>query len=1051
MKEEVELGLTRSNRMASAQTFRARPVYVTGDQNKARLPAKQNLEPKSVIKSSSRIPSVPLRTKKTAEQDTSAPPRPPPPRPSRAPIQKTLPNSTGSHEYSDRGTEGRRRLPQVPSPREPKPLTRTNVTKHDGIWQLEDEEEKTGHNGVLSPPMKYITPQSTEEMMRNFDPLDVLDSASDHSDSSADTMIMMTTEEEKKNAEKIDHSLKEYKTVKFKEDIPNTNKLKLNMQNAKSVLIKYKGTNGRVPLSNLNGDSNVNETDELSSKVTPLHIRTEHMNGPQNVSTKANGHHGSPNDDSPDDGYGTNSSSGTVSSPFSSSFNSVLTDLENSGNSGVKGPLLPNGAIKPNSVRESWAVKRKQRMIDAEDNSVQEQLRQLTIIEEESPSNSGKVLQNRLTNKDVNILQPDSDQFGNVRNGKNKFKSKLSKSGAEEESRNYQKELRTEKNRNGEAPFVNVSQNEIAHRNRQLYVRENDNDSRRGHTLPARLSRPRLQSEPTNEINAPPPVPLHQNVPSQRHFSSSATDIIYDQVYEPSNNVHRQTSNVHQNTGNAHQQTANVHQSTANVHQSTGNLHQNTGNVHQATTNVYQAAANMHQLAGNMHQASGNVHQYTNGQVNNPGYSNANVRREDPRFFSVSSQDSIESAPLMLKTVADQQVRTPNGSGNIYVSATGEEGCYSLNRSWSSASFQPITEVDESALQVDQEAPRSPLEQMSGELLEKWSDMDRNYRNYYGFEDEFDKMTRTDSKVNYFQEKKLNNLYGHDNYYQPHGYNQPSAAVTGRQESANQVRGRQESTNQARGKASVPTPQHVKSSAPEGQKVHVSGPKNKLFQILPNMFKPSSKKQNTDKASKPKGKSKGAPIVVETMPSESIKDESEELESEVEYVNIGDLPQYCLANLIREENLKKGKCVSVENLVRRPVFASSKDIQKLFSMHDQSFDSINAPGSQRHSFHAMPLSYRHVNREPGDQEDMRPRAQSTSATLRSQTVRHTVDTRTGAIYNRTAALGRHPQVVANSVGNLSSHSNSSNPIVLTSRTRLDSGSSGGDSKLSTLV
>ena len=957
--------------MASAQTYRANPVYVTSEKDKSRPTIKQNHEVKAAIKSGSRTPVVPVRTRKPTELEISAPPpRPPPPRPCRAPRQQVVSNS-GSHDYSGRAVTERAHVRQLPATPEPKPLTRTNVTKHDGIWQREPEgENQNGPSDILSPPMKYITPQSTEEMIRNFDPLDVLDSASDHSDSSADTMIMMTTEEEKKNTEKISHSLKEYKTVKFKEDTANTNKLKLNMQNAKHVLIKYKDTNGRVPIGNLNGESNIVNENELSSKVTPLHIKTEHMNGPQSISNKANGHHGSPNDDSPDDGYGTNSSSGTVSSPFSSSFNSVLTDLENSGNSGVKGPVLPNGAIKPNSVRESWAVKRKQRMIDAEDNSVQEQLRQLTIIEEESPSNAGNVLQNfRQTNKDVNILQPDSDVLRDTRKGKNKFKSKLGTS-QPEETRKTQKELRTD--RNIEPPFVNVSQNEIAHRNRQLYVRDSDSDSKRARTLPARLNRQRFRSEPSNEITVPPPIPAHQNVQQKmRHFSSSAADIIYDQVYEPASNVYQQH----------------------------------------------------------------------NGQMNQPGYTSDHVRRGDARSFSVASQDSIESAPLMLQTVADQQVRTPNGSGNIYVSPTGDEGCYSLNRSWSNASFQPITEVDESSLQVEPITPQSPLEKVSGDLLEKWSDMDRNYRNYYGFEEQFDKFSRTDSKINYFQEKNINNLYDHDNYYQPQSFSQTSAATSVKQES----------TNQGRGKDSSLTSRSTKSSVSEGQKVPVSGSKNKLFQILPNMFKPSSKKQNTDKTAKTKAKSKGMPVTVEPSSSESNKN-VEDFESEAEYVNMGDLPQYSMANIIREENLKKGKCVSVENLQRRPVFASSKDIQKLFSLHDQSFDSINAPGAQRHSFHAMPLSYRYVNREPGDSEDMRPRAQSTSATMRSQTVRHTVDTRMAVLYHKNTALSKQPQVnSASSVGNLSAHSNSSNPLVSSSRTRLDSGSSGGDSKLSTLV
>ena len=974
--------------MASGKIYHAHPVVITGEKDRPRPVIRQNHDVRSSIKSSSSNLAVPMQMRKpsTELEASSPPPRPPPPRPERAPRHGILTNSDHHSKNSPSGTSHTRQLHTTP---EPKPLTKTNVTKHDGIWQREPREEvRNGPSDILSPPLKDITPQTMEEKLRNFDPLDVLDSASDHSDSSANTMIMMTTEEEKKNTEKINHSLKEFKTVKFKEDIPTTNRLKVNMQNAKSVLKNYRDTNGRIPIKKvpvrtLNGDIDINgEHEELASKVTLLHIKTDHMNGTENISNKTNGHDGSPNDDSPDDGYGTNSSSGTVSSPFSSSFNSALTDLDHSGNSnsGVKGTVLPNGAIKPNSVRENWAVKRKQRMIEAQDNSVQEQLRHLTRIEEEGSASSRNLSHNRLMNKNVNILQPDDDIESETRTGKNKFKSKGAvPAGVRGERGKSSAALKTD--RNSEPPFVNVSQNEIAHRNRQLYVRNSENDKSRARTLPGRLSsrEPVFSMEPGNEINVPPPVPAHEKAPSRRHYSASAVEQIYDQVYEPANSIHRQT----------------------------------------------------------------------NGQMNHPGYNDDCVRAEDARFFSIASQDSVESAPLMLRTVADQQVRTPNGSGNIYVSSTGNEGCYSLNRSYSNASFQPITEVDESTLATDTVhaapvpvSPQSPLEQMRGDLLEKWSDMDRNYRNYDGFEDQFDKYTRTDSKVNYFQEKKLNNLYGHDNYYQPQSYNQTGAASSVRQES----------TNQGRGKDSVPTSQTSKGSESDGQKSHHSGTKNKFFQILPNMFKPTSKKHNTDKNAKAKGKSRNMPVKVEPTSPVDHRDIMADFDSEAEYVNMSDLPQYSMANLIYEESLKKGKCVSAETLQKRPVFASSKDIQKLFSLHDQSFDSISGPGAQRHSFHAMPLSYRHVNREPDGSEDMRPRAQSTSATMRSQTVRHTVDSRMAVLYNKNATLSQRTQVnSANSVGNLSAHSNSSNVMAPTSRTRLDSGSSGGDSKLSTLV
>ncbi|CAC5407116.1 unnamed protein product [Mytilus coruscus] len=92
--------------------------------------------------------------------------------------------------------------------RDANPLTRTNVTQHDKIWVR--DEPKHGP-GTLIPPLQDITPETTEELWNNYDPLDALDSASD---SSADTMIMMTTEEEQRNDEKIQKNQKSFENTK---------------------------------------------------------------------------------------------------------------------------------------------------------------------------------------------------------------------------------------------------------------------------------------------------------------------------------------------------------------------------------------------------------------------------------------------------------------------------------------------------------------------------------------------------------------------------------------------------------------------------------------------------------------------------------------------------------------------------------------------------------------------------------------------------------------------------------------------------------------------
>lgn len=270
-------------------------------------------------------------------------------------------------------TTGRDSSPSddAPTP-EPQPLTRTNVTKHDIIWTV-DKEADEGVGDLLSPPMKHLTPEVTAELLNNFDPHDVLDSASD---SSADTMIMMTTEEEKRNEESINDSMQKYKSQK----IPGSDELPVVSDVSNSIISKG------------NGDRS--------------HLKVTFMSPKQQISV----------DESLDDGYGTNSSSGTsLSSPLSSSSSSTTnSDLENSGNHGtgnnVKRDLKPsyiyqNGPVIKAALisaqpgqRNTWAVRRRNKMVESQDNSLQEKLRQLAIIEEEENVHNGPSTQDMAVN-----------------------------------------------------------------------------------------------------------------------------------------------------------------------------------------------------------------------------------------------------------------------------------------------------------------------------------------------------------------------------------------------------------------------------------------------------------------------------------------------------------------------------------------------------------------------------------------------------------------------------------------------------------------------------
>ena len=256
-----------------------------------------------------------------------------------------------------------------PSTPEPQPLTRTNVTCHDQIWK--SEEPEVNENDELSPPLGHITLESTQELLEKFDPLDVLDSASDHSESSADTMIMMTTEEEEQNKEKITQSMQNFRDY-------SSNKTKTPFSEQVELEITH----------------NAPVTDFKSKRVTEETLNQL-----------------SPKSEDTDDGYGTNSSQGTtVSSPLSSSLNSLETsDYENSPNGNClkqRNTSVNNSTSAINaSSKTTWAVRRRTKMAENREdcNSVQEKLRQLAIIEEEEHQNVPEIARSgRLVNRREN-------------------------------------------------------------------------------------------------------------------------------------------------------------------------------------------------------------------------------------------------------------------------------------------------------------------------------------------------------------------------------------------------------------------------------------------------------------------------------------------------------------------------------------------------------------------------------------------------------------------------------------------------------------------------
>ncbi|KAK3590809.1 hypothetical protein CHS0354_038694 [Potamilus streckersoni] len=882
--------------MASGNTYRARPVIITGSEAHANHSSNLHEKYFSSVNEENTVSHMDARHRQGSLLKVTF---------GGASQQSEERPYTRNVKREETSQSAGQKTPKI---HEPQPFARTNVTKHDEIWNKESDtsRETSDH---LSPPMKYITLQTAEELWRNFDPVDVLDSASDRSDSSTDTMIMMTTEEEQKNKEKINYSLKKYEQK-------------------------------HVVESGFHIDTHLGENRDRTVAETNRPTQESQIRQPVKVFiNQGTNIHG---DLSPDDGYGTNSSSGTVSSPFSLGFplssTNASAETENSNHRTENRPKLPNGAIKPKgqtSVRDTWAVKRKARVNDTYDDTLQERLQQLAIIEEEE----GSVM----SENQRSIHRKDSMNQPSNRN------------------KNFPSET-----------DVNMRQTNGTNGSR-LHPSESDRIKQRHHDL----VRNRHQLPDSGYIRDQSP----------RSFDQSAKNKTRDQGWD------RPNPQFGHDTG------------------SLSPVVTNSQGIRMVSTNPMYPNRNVGQISVGQRSAFENV---------NGGVSGRNGRKVPLVEHVPVGQDDVSASGRPNAPVRGQPSPVTLGYSDVprfgksSVPAVGQPSTPTLEPS-NISDVQGYLDLEENN---GNRSPISPsLQAMRGELLEKWSDMDRNYRNYCGFDDSLDGMSLPDDiKVNYFKDKVLKNSYGNDNYFQPDSYttaepsNQAGSAVT------------------------------TSKSGDKGGTQSTS--KNKFFQLLPSKFRPASYRKTNAEIEKEQN----------TKTPRSISGSASDLKRrslEPEYVNINDLDIPCST---------LGRHVSVDNLHKRPVFASSRDICKMFQMSGQGQDLWSRPGSQRHSFHAMPASYRNVESDQNLQVEMRPRASSTSVTSSNKTqMMQSVDSRMAVIQQRTSKGQVHSvQGLQGGRGITIDPLAANQRAMYSERTTNSSGSvktqtSPADSKLSTLV
>ena len=265
--------------------------------------------------------------------------------------------------------------------------------------------------------MKHITPESTAEFFSKIDPLDITESASD---SSADTMIMMTTEEEKRNENSIKQSTQIFeakRTHPFYEELDSKQDY-----NCDTTVTNHCENSSFYDSRNTNYRNSpvVLDSEKDTSKSNP-----DGMTSSEHISIITSKTNGIEEDISADDGYGTNSSSGTnLSSPLSSSSSSTTnSDLESSQPQGILKnavkPANPRPSILKNPLPEqpgnrsnTWAVRRRARTAaESQDNSLQEKLRQLTIIQEEEGNHGNEISANQQAASYDRVPSDNNEQF----------------------------------------------------------------------------------------------------------------------------------------------------------------------------------------------------------------------------------------------------------------------------------------------------------------------------------------------------------------------------------------------------------------------------------------------------------------------------------------------------------------------------------------------------------------------------------------------------------------------------------------------------------------
>jgi hypothetical protein len=227
----------------------------------------------------------------------------------------------------------------------------------------------------------------------------------------------------------------------------------------------------------------------------------------------------------------------------------------------------------------------------------------------------------------------------------------------------------------------------------------------------------------------------------------------------------------------------------------------------------------------------------------------------------------------------------------------------------------------------------SDLEKFEGDLYDKMIDMDRNYRNYYGFDKDFD-IKAEDSKVLYFQDKVLKQNYGSDNYYNPRGY---YAKDYGDQN----------------GERFGPSPVSSVGSLPRNASL------SRDYSSQDRSSYRSTTSSGVDSAD-------GRFHQLTNMSMDNIR-----------------VPK----NLTLPGMPSKGHFSSSDNLTqngRRPLFASSADIQKLFQTRDNISDQLQRPPSCRHSFHAMPCTQQWIVDAENEAHQNAPRPRAASASVSSK-------------------------------------------------------------------